>query len=54
MQFRDRTLLRLLDSAECASLLTAEVGDRLMRTAFDAPQATVGPVTAVVTRAVTA
>ncbi|MEU2391302.1 hypothetical protein [Streptomyces sp. NPDC007369] len=53
MQFRDRTLLRLLDSAECGALLTPGVGDRLLQTAFTAQEARVGPVTAVVTRQVT-
>lgn len=53
MQFRDRTLLRLLDSAECGALLTPAVGDRLLQTAFTAQEARVGTVTAVVTRQVT-
>ncbi|MFE1438637.1 hypothetical protein [Streptomyces sp. NPDC058739] len=52
MRFRDRALLRLLDADERAALLTAEVGDRLLKTAFVAREATVGPVTAVVTRQV--
>ncbi|TMV00052.1 hypothetical protein [Streptomyces sp. DASNCL29] len=53
MHFRDRTLLRLLDADERASLLTAKVGDQLVKTAFVAQEATVDPVTAVVTRQVT-
>ncbi|MGW1765476.1 hypothetical protein ACWCQL_15570 [Streptomyces sp. NPDC002073] len=53
MQFRDRTLLRLLDAAECGALLTPGVGDRLLETAFTAQEARVGPVTAVVTRQIT-
>ncbi|MFG3497644.1 hypothetical protein [Streptomyces sp. NPDC047928] len=52
MRFRDRTLLRLLDSAECGALLSPAVGDRLLRTAFTAQEARVGPVTTVVTRQV--
>ncbi|WP_406375833.1 hypothetical protein OG788_40000 [Streptomyces sp. NBC_00647] len=52
MRFRDRALLRLLDADERAALLTAEVGDRLLATAFLSQEATVGPVTAVVTRQV--
>ncbi|WP_030795974.1 hypothetical protein [Streptomyces sp. NRRL S-337] len=52
MRFRDRALLRLLDTDERAALLTTEVGDRLLQTAFLPQEATVGPVTAVVTRQV--
>ncbi|MFF0792245.1 hypothetical protein [Streptomyces spiralis] len=52
MRFRDRALLRLLDTDERAALLTAQVGDRLLQTAFVPQEATVGPVTAVVTRQV--
>lgn len=65
MQFRDRTLLRLLDHVERAALLTTAVGDGLLAAAF-APKgaevdggpdpgtgAAVGPVTAVTARQVT-
>ncbi|NEW69874.1 hypothetical protein [Streptomyces rhizosphaericus] len=54
MQFRDRTLLRLLDPDEQARLLTAQVGDRVLRVAFTADEALIGPVTNVVVRQVSA
>ncbi|MEU8471604.1 hypothetical protein AB0F30_27480 [Streptomyces sp. NPDC029006] len=52
MRFRDRTLLRLLDADECAALLTTQVGERILHTAFTAQEATVGAVTAVRARQV--
>ncbi|MCM2424862.1 hypothetical protein [Streptomyces sp. RKAG337] len=53
MQFRDRTLLRLLDPVERAAVLTPRLGDRLLAAAFVPSDATAGPVSAVVARQVT-
>ena len=50
MQFRDRTLLRLVDTAERAAILTADVGDRLLRAAYRFDHAAVGTVTGVAVR----
>lgn len=50
MQFVDRTLLRLADSAERAAVLTPAVGDRLLSAAFVFDSVEVGEVTGVSVR----